>query len=179
VYEAGKSIWTQLAPPVSGGGEKLSDLHSHLYPETFTFCFITKNKKAELIPYEIEDFDVHDHDPRPDMTIINNMGLPQYSSKDICVLESLVGEGYITRVLVEGRGMCCKAGVEAFSHGIEQEFHCLRKLATLELFDSIRVPRLLGLVTSPEMGKIIGILEEYVSQESYIIYGYWWMSMGI
>jgi len=96
------------------------------------------------------------------MTIINNMGLPQYSSKDICVLESLVGQGYITRVLVEGREMCCKAGVEAFSHGIEREFHCLSKVAISEIVDSIRVPRLLGLVTSAETGMVIGILEEYI-----------------
>lgn len=161
VYKAGKSIWIQLAPPLPNG-EKPSDLHSHLYPETFNFRFITNNGKAELISYEIEDFEVHDHDPRPSMKIINNIGLPQYSSKDICVLETLVGQGYITRVLVEGRAMCCKAGDEAFSRGIEREFDCLRKVARSELVNSIRVPRLLGLVTSAETGLIIGILEEYV-----------------
>jgi serine/threonine protein kinase len=162
VYGAGKSIWTQLAPPLPEG-EKPLDLHSHLYPETFTFRFITNNGKAELIPHEIEGFEAYDHDPRPNMKIINDMGLPQYSSKDICVLETLVGqEGYITRVLVEGREMCCKAGEEAFSHGIEREFDCLRKVARSELVDSIRVPRLLGLVTSAETGMVIGILEEYV-----------------
>jgi hypothetical protein len=90
------------------------------------------------------------------------MGLPQYSSKDICVPKTLVGQGYITQVLVEGREMCCKAGGEAFSHGIEGEFDCLRKIARSELVDSIRVPRLLGLVTSTGTGMVIGILEEYV-----------------
>jgi hypothetical protein len=161
VYKAGKSIWIQLAPPLPNG-ERPSDLHSYLYPETFNFRFITNNGKAELIRYEIEDFEAHDHDPRPGMKIINNIGLPQYSSKDICVLETLVGQGYITRVLVEGREMCCKAGDEAFSRGIEREFDCLCKVARSEIVNSIRVPRLLGLVTSAETGLIIGILEEYL-----------------
>ena len=75
VYEAGKSIWTQLAPPLPDG-EKPSDLHSHLYPETSTFRFITNNGKAKLIPHEIEDFDAHDHDPRPGMEIINDRTSP-------------------------------------------------------------------------------------------------------
>jgi hypothetical protein len=56
VYEAGKSIWTQLAPPPPDG-EMPSDLHSHLYPETFKLRFIRNNGKAELIPHEFEDFD--------------------------------------------------------------------------------------------------------------------------
>ena len=48
VYEAGKSIWDQLARPLTDE-EKPSDLHSLLYPESFRFLFTTNDGKAELI----------------------------------------------------------------------------------------------------------------------------------
>lgn len=158
VYEAGRSIWTQLAPPLPDGPE-LSDLHSLLYPETFSLRLITNNGQAELILQEIEKADYHD---RIGMKIVNDIGLPQYSSKDIRVLETLVGQGYITHVSVEGKEMCCKSGGDAFWQGIEREFDCLRRVARSPLANSIRVPRLLGLVTSAETGMIIGILEECI-----------------
>ena len=158
VYDAGGSIWTELAPPLPNGSE-LSNLHSLLYPETFSFRFITNNGKAQLIPHDIEEAHHHDHFG---MKIVNDMGLPQYSSKDIRVLETLVEYGYITQVSVEGKEMCCKSGDGAFWHSIEREFDCLRKVARSHLANSIRVPRLLGLVTSAETGMIIGILEEYI-----------------
>jgi hypothetical protein len=54
VYEAGKSIWDQLAPPLTDE-EKPSDLHSLLYPESFCFLFTTNNGKAELVTDKNED----------------------------------------------------------------------------------------------------------------------------
>ena len=69
VYEAGRSIWTQLAPPLLDATE-LSDLHSLLYPETFSFPFITNNGKAELIPQVIEEVRYPD---RFGMKIVNDM----------------------------------------------------------------------------------------------------------
>lgn len=158
VYETGKSAWTQLAPP-SLGVSKLSDLHSLLYPETFSFRFITKNGKAELIPQETDEMQYQD---RFGIKIVNDIGLPEYSSKDIRVLETIVGQGYIAQVSVEGKEMCCKSGDDAFWQGIEREFNCLRKVARSDLANAIRVPRLLGLVMSAETGMIIGILEEYI-----------------
>jgi hypothetical protein len=110
VYEAGKSIWTQLAPLLPDK-EKPSDLHSLLFLETFPFRFITNNGEAGLVAHELEEAHYHD---RFGMKIVNDMGLPEYSSKDIHVLETLVGQGYIAQVLVEGRKMCCKSGDDAF-----------------------------------------------------------------
>ncbi|KAI3322249.1 hypothetical protein HD806DRAFT_536714 [Xylariaceae sp. AK1471] len=158
VYETGGSVWDHLAPQLPDGLE-VSDLHSLLYPETFPFRFITNDGKGELIPHQIDEAIYHNPFG---MKIVNDMGLPQYSSKDIHVLETIVGQGYITKVSVEGREMCCKSGAEHFWHGIEREFDCLSKVARCNLVNSIRVPRLLGLVTSAETGKIIGILEEYI-----------------
>ncbi|KAI1394528.1 hypothetical protein F4819DRAFT_481247 [Hypoxylon fuscum] len=158
VYETGGSVWTRLAPPVSDGME-LSDLHSLLYPETFPFRFVTNHGKAELIPHQIDEAMYHD---RFGMKIVNDIGLPQYSSKDVRVLDTLVGEGYIAKVSVGGKEMCCKSGDDVFWQGIEREFDCLRKVARSHLVNSIRVPRLFGLITSAETGVIIGILEEYI-----------------
>ncbi|KAF7868692.1 hypothetical protein EAF04_005222 [Stromatinia cepivora] len=110
VYKAGKSIWTQLAPP-SLDKLELSDLHSLLYPETFSFRLVTNNGQAELIPYEFEKTHYHN---RFGMKIINDIGLPQYSSKDICVLETFVGQVHITKISIEGKEMCCKSGDDTF-----------------------------------------------------------------
>lgn len=106
VYEAGKSIWDQLAPPLRDE-EKPSDLHSILYPEPFSFLFITNNGKADLIPEGNENLILHDS---YGMNIVNDMGLPQYSSRDIRVLEILARQSYVTKVLVDGREICCKSG---------------------------------------------------------------------
>ncbi|KAI1745455.1 hypothetical protein F4680DRAFT_103804 [Xylaria scruposa] len=157
VYEAGGSIWTRLAPPGSNETQ-LTDLHTLLHPETFHFRFVTNDGKAELIPHQIDEVS---HDPFG-MNIVNDMELPEYSSKDVRVLDTLVGEGYITKVSVAGREMCCKSGDDAYWESIEREFDCLRKVARSHLAKSIRVPKLLGLVTSAETGEIIGVLEEYI-----------------
>ena len=98
------------------------------------------------------------------MKIVNDIGLPQYSSRESRVLEILAGRSYVTKVLVDGKEMCCKSGDDWEFHAMEREFDCLRKVAISDLKDSIRVPRLLGLVTSAETGKIIGLLEEYIPQ---------------
>ena len=101
----------------------------------------------------------HDSDG---MKIVNDIGLPQYSSRDIRVLDILAGRSYVTKVLVDGKEMCCKSGDDWFFQAMEREFDCLRKVAISDLKESIRVPRLFGLVTSAETGKTIGILEEYI-----------------
>ncbi|KAI0839000.1 hypothetical protein F5Y06DRAFT_37233 [Hypoxylon sp. FL0890] len=159
IYEAGGSVWARLAPPNLGEPEP-SDLHSLLYPETFAFRFVAKDEKWELIPDHIEEKADHHH-PSGNR-IVNDIGLPQYSSKDIHVLEIITGPGDITKVSVDGIEMCCKSGKEAFFKGLEREFDCLRTVARSHLADLIRVPKLLGLVTSAETGEIIGILEEYI-----------------
>jgi serine/threonine protein kinase len=89
---------------------------------------------------------------------------PQYSSKEIRVLEVLAGRSYVTKVLVDGKEMCCKSEDDWQFQAMEREFDCLRKVAISDLKDSIRVPPLLGLVTSAETGKIIGLLEEYIPE---------------
>jgi hypothetical protein len=89
---------------------------------------------------------------------------PQYSSKEIRVLEVLAGRSYVTKVLVDGKEMCCKSEDDWQFQAMEREFDCLRKVASSDLKDSIRVPPLLGLVTSAETGKIIGLLEEYIPE---------------
>jgi serine/threonine protein kinase len=158
VYDAGESIWDQLAPALPDN-EKPSDLHSILYPEAFSFLFVTNNGKAELTKGENEDVLFHDG---LGMKIVNDMGLPQYSSRDIRVLEIFAGQSHVTQVMVDGREMCCKSGDDWFFRAMEREFDCLRKVALSDISGYIRVPRLLSLVTSAESGKTIGILEEYI-----------------
>ncbi|OTB05004.1 hypothetical protein M426DRAFT_73131 [Hypoxylon sp. CI-4A] len=76
------------------------------------------------------------HEPNQDLV------LPKFSTRDIYVLEKLLGDGYIARVSAGGREMCCKVGDEHAA--------------------ALRVPRLLGLIEAAGDGRIIGLLQEYV-----------------
>ncbi|TRX97435.1 hypothetical protein FHL15_001713 [Xylaria flabelliformis] len=82
VYEVGRSIWTRLAPPIFGE-EQLSDLHSLLHPETFYFRFVTNDGNAELIPNQSDGAISYNLFC---INIVNDIGLPEYSSKDVGVL---------------------------------------------------------------------------------------------
>ena len=124
IYEAGGPMWAQLAPSIRLDAQP-SDLHSLLYPETFSFQLVTGNGRAELLEQETDDSLYHD---QHGMKIVNDIGLPKYSSKDIRVLETLVGQGYIAQVLVGGTEMCCKSGDDAFWQSIGREFEWLRKV---------------------------------------------------
>ncbi|KAI1331022.1 hypothetical protein F5Y16DRAFT_361953 [Xylariaceae sp. FL0255] len=165
IYKTGGSIWDDLAPSFSEGKE-LNDLHTLLYPETFKLRFVTIDGKGELelelVPHELgtdKNFLENDLPGK----IVNDIELPEYSSRDVVVLDSLKGpKGYITKVLVGGRVMCCKAGKTAFHQGIEREFDCLRNIAVSKLARTLRVPQLLGLVTSADSGDVIGLLEEFI-----------------
>jgi hypothetical protein len=98
------------------------------------------------------------------MKIVNDIGLPQYSLREIRVLKILAGRSYVTKVLVDGKEMCCKSGDDWEFQAMEREFDCLRKVAISDLKESIRVPRSFGLVTSAETGNTIGLLEEYIPE---------------
>ncbi|KAI1176343.1 hypothetical protein F4777DRAFT_271409 [Nemania sp. FL0916] len=159
IYEAGGSLWDELAPPLNETEHPRLDLYTVIYPETFSFRFITKDGKAELIRLLESRF----YDDPFGLKITDDTGLPQYPSKDVHILETLPGLGCIAKVSVGGEEMCCKSGND-IDRALEREFECLRKVAQSPLAPSIRVPELLGLITKSEEEPeiIIGILEEYI-----------------
>ncbi|KAI1754999.1 hypothetical protein F4782DRAFT_489605 [Xylaria castorea] len=92
---------------------------------------------------------------------------PQYSPKDITIVETFVqGMGHlVSRVLVNGQEMLCKARVKGLrDSNLERELGHLQEIrrACLSHRTSIRVPQLLGYVRHAEVGHVIGLLREWV-----------------
>lgn len=92
--------------------------------------------------------------------------LPQYSSQQIQVLETFVGSGAVSRVLVQGQGqeMLCKARKSGLlDQNLERE---LFSLQTIKAFSResklIRTPQLIAYVKHAGNGHIIGLLREWI-----------------
>jgi hypothetical protein len=160
IFATGKEsgIFERLAPPVAeAGGKGRVMLNEIIWPDTFYLRFSTVEDTANLI----EDVEAQRNgmDMGAKMKIENDMRLLTHSAKDIQVLEEIETPGHITRVLVDGREMCCKSR-DPFNWSTKREIDCLRKIEQSQR--SIHVPKLTGLVTLDDNGQIIGILEEYI-----------------
>jgi hypothetical protein len=158
IYKVGKSTFARLAPPIIRDTQSVLDLHSLLYTETILLRVATINNQVEISEQKDaqfeEDFSSQVH--------FDDIVLPKYSSKEIRVLETIQGQGEITRVLVNGQEMCCKSGEPFNWEAIQREYNCLWKIAQSQHSSSIRTPKLTGLVISADNGQIVGILEEYI-----------------
>lgn len=88
--------------------------------------------------------------------------LPRYSTTDIHVLKDLLGEGYIAHVMIEGREMCSKAGDNIGEDAAQRELDSLWKITSSCYSAKLRVPKLLGLIKTPENDNFVGFLEEYI-----------------
>ncbi|KAF3315326.1 hypothetical protein TWF173_003870 [Orbilia oligospora] len=93
--------------------------------------------------------------------------LPQYSSEDIIVSKALIEHGKVTKVVINGQDMLCKAE----ENGIETA-SLLREISSLQTIrnansGSIRVPKSLGYVKHPFDGSMIGFLREWIPSSSF------------
>ncbi|KAK3936889.1 hypothetical protein QBC46DRAFT_393995 [Diplogelasinospora grovesii] len=174
IVEAGRPTFDQLASPPALGSSTSSDLHSLLFPEEYSFRFRTLNNRTELT---LRDGQSHGtaSDIAPQngwalepsehpfhLRIGDDTNLPKFSTKDICVLQKLLGDGYIARVLVGGQEMCSKVGDDLRADSAQRELSTLLKISTSQYAGILRVPKLLGLVQTPDDGRVIGFLEEYI-----------------
>jgi serine/threonine protein kinase len=164
IFNVGRPIFAQLAPPNPPTAKvQPVTLHSLLYPETIHLQFATVDGEAKILEQDVHaEQHGFEHAAPPPIQLKNDLGLPTHLSTDIQVLEEIQGQGEITHVLVDGRERCCKSGEPFNWKAIEREFDCLGKITQSKHGKSIQIPKLTGLVTSPDGGQIIGILEEYV-----------------
>lgn len=164
---------------------KVVTLSSILFPKTSYYRLAATEAGPRLIPinpsesygrsYEQDDDDEDtcmEGDYHTSIEI--DTSLPQYPPDAIEVAEELVGGGgTVCRVRVGGgRDMLCKARPEGIRDmNLEREEECLRKMAALlptpddpsaSASAPLRVPRLLGYVTHPRSGMVLGILREWV-----------------
>ncbi|KAF9767661.1 hypothetical protein IL306_015138 [Fusarium sp. DS 682] len=166
VVEVGKDTFDRLAPPPATGTSLSQDLYTLLFPKKYSFSFQTLNGKAEVV--------CKDDYPTGSPVLLGRTGqpfhlntdkdcnLPTFSAKDIHVAENLLNAGYIARVTVDGKEMCSKAGDSKGEDAAQRELGCLWKVTKSPHASALRVPKLLGLITMPDNGKIIGFLEEYI-----------------
>jgi tRNA A-37 threonylcarbamoyl transferase component Bud32 len=167
ILDTGKPLFAQgTTLPTASPSQQL--LHSLLYPETHNFRLETINSKPTIFPIKPNEFYAileaqPNCDADSDFQIDDD--LPQYSSKEIRVVESFVGSGVVSRVLVNGQEMLCKARRKGLlDPSLERELASLQKIkkACSSTSRSIRVPGLLGYVKHAEHGHVIGLLREWI-----------------
>lgn len=87
-------------------------LQKILYPQIFHFRLETIHGKLAIIPIgsneSYTDFDPRSHSD-PDLDLQIGIRLPQYPSMEILVLESFLTRRAVSRVLLNGKEMLCKA----------------------------------------------------------------------
>ncbi|CZR42605.1 uncharacterized protein FPRO_09908 [Fusarium proliferatum ET1] len=166
VVEAGRDTFDHLAPPPAPGDTLSQDLHTLLFPKEYSFSFQDLNGKAEVVRKDSgarQDSILLGQSGQPfHLKIDKDCNLPVHSTKEIHVVENLLNAGYIARVQVEGKEMCSKAGDSKGEDAAQRELECLWKITKSPHAAAIQVPKLLGLITTPENGKTIGFLEEYI-----------------
>ncbi|KAK4452212.1 hypothetical protein QBC34DRAFT_321442, partial [Podospora aff. communis PSN243] len=166
ILDAGKAVFRRVAPPSTAPSPCGQDLHSLLYPETFHFRLKSVDNKPTIVPIPEKDAYAaefpFDQKVESDFQIDNE--LPQYSSREIQVLETFVGSGVVSRVLVKDQEMLCKARNSGLLDGsLERELSSLQTIKALSKGStSIRIPRLIAYIKHAENGHIIGLLREWI-----------------
>lgn len=170
ILDAGKTAFAGMPPSDLTVRSTNQDLHSLLYPRTFTFRLLSAAGKVSIVSIDSEEAYScpearFDRDFECDLTIDDI--LPQYSSEEISIQEIFVqgGTHAVCRVLVDGKEMLCKAWGKGLSDlNLERELAKLQKIRTAYSHSRppVRVPQLLGYVKHPEAGCILGLLREWV-----------------
>ena len=177
ILEAGRATFREAASRKMSTCEPSNqDLHSLLYPLTITFGLKTISGKVSVVHIHANET-YTGLEPTPDRGIKQDLdidgSLPQYSSKNVIVLETFVhGAGStVSRVLVEGREMICRAQKDGLlDPTLENELVALHKIRDAcqsgHCSTPMQVTQLLGYVRHDGTGNIIGLLREWVSGRS-------------
>lgn len=166
IVQVGRPVFDDLAPPSAPRDPQANDLHTLLFPKEHIFCFRTLNGKVEV---------VRDNDQARDHNVLlgrsgqpfhlntaKGFNLPRFSTKEAHILRDILNSGYIARVSIQNREMCSKTRDTKGEDAAQRELDSLWNLSTSPLANSLRVPKLLGLIHMPNTHSIIGFLEEYV-----------------
>ncbi|KAK3186298.1 hypothetical protein K4F52_004836 [Lecanicillium sp. MT-2017a] len=165
IVERGSPVFDHLAPAPRPGAATSHNLHSLLFREESTFnvgdlcgnaiqlCDVTyaQENKVQDGPYSLFQLSV---DKRCD--------LPRYSTTDILVIENLSSDSHVALVVVDGQSMCSKTGDINGENAAQRELDCLWKITTSDYATTLRVPKLLGLIETPDGERVVGFLEEYI-----------------
>lgn len=163
IVEVGRSTFDQAVPPNDKSAPPPS-LHPILFPEEFTFVFHTRHNDGEwILETSVQNPDVSLRGALPlNIELIQRADVPIVSTKDIFVVEEIISDGHVSRVIMEGQEMCAKVGIHLPAESIQKELHSLLKIRASQYADTLRVPKIHGLVKSPVHDKIIGFLSQYI-----------------
>lgn len=169
IFDAGRSIFAQVAPLLTPRPSNHNQvLHSLLYPETLKFRLQTIDSKPTISPINPNEAYTN-FDPDSECDIDSdfqiNSNLPQYPSDEIRILEIFLRTGAVSRVLVNGQEMLCKAQPTGLlNSSLNRELTSLQKIekAFSGSYRSIRVPKLLGYFKHSKNGHIVGLLREWI-----------------
>ncbi|RSM08812.1 hypothetical protein CEP52_004508 [Fusarium oligoseptatum] len=165
VVEVGRSTFDQIIPPKEP--TLPLSLHSLLFPEESAFLFYTQHKHGEWIleRYSSQDLspDVSlEAEPPLNLELIQSSDLPTVLTKDIFIVDEIISDGQISRVLVGDQEMCAKVGIDLPIQSMQRELDTLLKIRASQHADTIRVPKILGLVKNPVDDNIVGFLSQYI-----------------
>ncbi|OQV10981.1 Protein kinase domain-containing protein [Cladophialophora immunda] len=172
ILSAGGPIFTEVAPSPTLG-LSTQTLYSLLHPETVHFRFKTEHGKQLLVPIKASEAYASSElqpDDNIDSDFLINGELPVYSSREIYILEAFVGRGAVSRVLVDGQEMLCKAHATGlFDLNLQQELTTLLKIekSLSTTSRTIQVPRLCGYVEDAERGCIVGLLRQWIPPAAF------------
>ncbi|KAH7199544.1 hypothetical protein DER44DRAFT_829363 [Fusarium oxysporum] len=147
VVEAGRDEFDRLAPPSASGETSSQGLHTLLFPKDGV------KQDGVLVGQSGLPFHLNKD---------KDCNLPIYSTKKIHVVKDLRNAGSIARVMVDGKEMCSKVGDSKGEDSAQRELDCLWKITKSPHAAAIQVPKILCLITTPENGKTIGFLQEYI-----------------
>lgn len=181
IIEVGASTFDQFAPPPT---EPLSSLHSNIFPPQYWFRLITVGSTMELLSDEayrlktsgipgkkgyvgtvpVPHLKPHFRTFPFHLDVTEDLQVPRYLTTGIQVLGTLLGDEYITHVSVNGCHMCAKVGRDFDGRAMQRELDCLAKITAYaaQQPSPVNVPKLLGLIETPNDRHIIGILEELI-----------------
>ncbi|KAI8713910.1 hypothetical protein NCS52_01237000 [Fusarium sp. LHS14.1] len=163
IVEVGRSTFDHNVPPKDKDAPPPS-LHSLIFPDEFTFLLHTLHKDGEWIletSAQTPDLSLTGALPL-DLELIQGADLPTFSTKDIFVVDEIISDGRVSRVLVGDEEMCAKTAIHLPTDSLQKELESLLKIRASKYADTIRVPRILGFVKSPAHGNIIGFLSQYI-----------------
>lgn len=168
ILSAGGSRFTEVTPSPTRS-LAAQTLHSLLYPETVHFRFKSEHGKQLIVPIDASEayanFEIQpSHNIDSDFLVKGEF--PVFSSREVFVLEVFVERGAVSRVLVKGQEMLCKAHTTGvLDLNLERELTTLLKIEKnlSAMSRTIRVPRLCGYVKDPERGCIVGLLRHWIA----------------
>lgn len=154
-------------------------LYDVLFPKTSYYRLEAVAKTLTLIPISASDAygPTYGDDDNGNISssgeyraeINIDFSLPVYSCKRVKILEQFShGAGTVCLVQVDGRQMLCKAHYDGLrDYNIQREIQCLQKVSQAFPIGTQKahIPRLLGYVTHPRSGVILGLLREWVSSK--------------